>query len=130
VNMTIRPLTPTERDFTYSQQQEIMERAGCIGYLRADMGSSGKGFFSVWNDYRKDLKTQAFKDEFDSVINGLRFNAAYGGILKDRCALSRYCYPARCLIFPQKSSHSGSSRSAASSFSVHRNTLTPRSRSP
>ena len=46
MNMTIRPLTPTERDFTYSQQQEIMEQAGCIGYLRADMGSSGKGFFS------------------------------------------------------------------------------------
>ncbi len=92
MNMTIRPLTPTERDFTYSQQQEIMEQAGCIGYLRADMGSSGKGFFSSWNDYRRDLKTQVFKTEFDDVINTLRFNAAYGGILKDRCALSRYCY--------------------------------------
>ena len=50
MNMTIRPLTPTERDFTYSQQQEIMEQAGCIGYLRADMGSSGKGFFSTWKN--------------------------------------------------------------------------------
>lgn len=92
MNMTIRPLTPTERDFTYSQQQEIMERAGCIGYLRADMGSSGKGFFSSWNDYRRDLKTQVFKTEFDDVINALRFDAAYGDILKDRFAMSRYCY--------------------------------------
>lgn len=92
MNITIRPLTPTERGFTYSQRLEIMERAGCIGYLRADMGSSGKGFFSTWNDYRRDLKTQTFKTEFDSVINSLRFDAAYDGILKDRFALSRYCY--------------------------------------
>ena len=92
MNITIRPLTPTERGFTYSQRLEIMEQAGCIGYLRADMGSSGKGFFSTWNDYRRDLKTQTFKTEFDSVINSLRFDAAYDGILKDRFAMSRYCY--------------------------------------
>lgn len=92
MNITIRPLTPTERGFTYSQRLEIMERADCIGYLRADMGSSGKGFFSTWNDYRRDLKTQTFKTEFDSVINSLRFDAAYDGILKDRFAMSRYCY--------------------------------------
>ena len=43
-------------------------QTGFIGYLRADMDSNGEGFFSTWNDFRKDLKTQAFKDEFDEVI--------------------------------------------------------------
>lgn len=91
MNMTIRPITPAERKFTYAQSQQIIERTGSIGYLRADMGSSGTGFFSSWNEHCKERKTQVFKDEFDNVINALRFDCAYGGILKDRFALARYC---------------------------------------
>ena len=68
----IRPVTLPERSYTYSQSQQISMQTGFIGYLRADMDSNGEGFFSTWNDFRKDLKTQAFKDEFDEVINGFR----------------------------------------------------------
>lgn len=92
MNMSIRPITPEEREFTYSDEQVIMEQMGCIGYLRADMDSSGKGFYSTWNDFRTDLKTPAFKGEFDAVINALRFDDAYSGILKNRDSLARYCY--------------------------------------
>lgn len=92
MNMSIRPITPEEREFTYSQEQVIMEQMGCIGYLRADMDSSGKGFYSTWNDFRTDLKTPAFKGEFDAVINALRFDDACSGILKDRDSLAQYCY--------------------------------------
>ena len=92
MNMSIRPIIPGEREFTYSQEQVIMEQMGCIGYLRADMDSSGKGFYSTWNDFRTDLKTPAFKGEFDAVINALRFDDAYSGILKNRDSLARYCY--------------------------------------
>lgn len=56
------------------------------------MDSSGKGFYSTWNDFRTDLKTPAFKGEFDAVINALRFDDAYSGILKNRDSLARYCY--------------------------------------
>lgn len=92
MNMSIRPITPKERAFTYSDEQVIMEQMGCIGYLRADMDSSGKGFYSTWNDFRTDLKTPAFKGEFDAVINALRFDDACSGILKDRDSLAQYCY--------------------------------------
>ena len=92
MNMSIRPIIPGEREFTYSQEQVIMEQMGCIGYLRADMDSSGKGFYSTWNDFRTDLKTPAVKGEFDAVINALRFDDAYSGILKNRDSLARYCY--------------------------------------
>ncbi len=92
MNMTIRPLTPAERQFTYSQSQQIAEATGCIGHLRADMGSNGLGFYSTWDDHCGELKTQEFKDELDDVINAQRFDSAYDGILKDRSALSRYCY--------------------------------------
>ena len=27
-----------------------VQQTGCIGYLRADFGSSGKEFYSTWND--------------------------------------------------------------------------------
>lgn len=92
MNMSIRPITPDERELTYSEEQAIMEQMGCIGYLRADMDSSGKGFYSTWNDFRPDLKTPVFKGEFDAVINALRFDDACSGILKDRDSLAQYCY--------------------------------------
>lgn len=56
------------------------------------MDSSGTGFFSSFFNFRADLKTEDFKTEFDAVINALRFDESYGGILKDRSALSSYCH--------------------------------------
>ena len=89
MDLEIRPATKAERMYTYSQSQQISMQTGCIGHLRADMDTNGEGFFSSWNDFRKDLKTQEFKDEFDGVINALREN---GGLLSNRTALSKYCY--------------------------------------
>lgn len=61
-------------------------QCGLIGYLRADMDTNGKGFFSSWNDYRKDLKTDEFKAEFDDLINTYRQKDNF---LADRNTLSR-----------------------------------------
>lgn len=87
--MDIQILKQNERNYTYSQSQQISMQTGCIGYLRADMDSNGEGFFSSWNDFRKDLKMQEFKDEFDNVINELRKD---GSFLRNRTTLSKYCY--------------------------------------
>ena len=92
MEIEIRKMLPEERDFSYSQRGGVMERSGCIGHLRVDMGSNGKGFFSNWDDHSPDLKTQAFKDEFDTVINALRFDKQYGSIFKDRASLAKCCY--------------------------------------
>ena len=85
-------MEPRERNYCYTQSSQLIGQTGCIGYLRADMGSNGKGFYSTWNDHYKDLKVQEFKDELDEVINSLRFSDENGGILKDRNSLSHYCY--------------------------------------
>lgn len=37
------------------------------------------------------MKTEDFKGAFDNVINALRFDENYGGVLKDRSALAAYC---------------------------------------
>ena len=70
--MDYRVLTEAERKYTFSQSQQLSMQTGLIGYLRADFGSTGNEFWTTWNDFRKDLKTDEFKAEFDDVINGLR----------------------------------------------------------
>lgn len=95
MTLEIRPMTREEQKYSYTQSHQITGQTGCIGHLRADMDTDGKGFFSSWDDHRGDLKTQEFKDEFDEVINDLRFDAQYGGILTNRSSLAEYCskYP-------------------------------------
>ena len=73
IEMTIRPTTRTEDMYTYTQSSQIQGQTGCIGHLRADMDSTGEGFFSSWDDHRGYLKSDQFKEEFDQVINRLRF---------------------------------------------------------
>lgn len=84
-----RAMIEVEDKYTFAQSSQLCGQTGLIGYLRADMGTNGNGFFSTWFDWRKDLKTQEFKDEFDEIINSLREE---GDILQNRTALSRYCH--------------------------------------
>ena len=87
--MTLRPMTAAEQMYSYSQSQQISMQTGLIGYLRADMDNSGKGFFSSWNGFRDSLKSEDFKQEFDEVLNELRED---GNLLHDRNTLGRYCH--------------------------------------
>ena len=84
-----RAMIEAEDKYTFRQSSQISGQTGLIGYLRADMDTDGNGFFSSWNDWRKDLKTDEFKAEFDEVINSLREE---GDILHNRKALASYCY--------------------------------------
>lgn len=65
-----------EDKYTFRQSSQISSQTGLIGYLRADMDTDGNGFFSSWNDYRKDLKTDEFKQEFDEVIKAIAYREA------------------------------------------------------
>lgn len=90
MDLSIRPIKPEEISFSYKQSQNDNIESGCIGFLRGDFDTSGKGFYSTWEDKVKFLKTDEFKREFDDVINSLRFG--YGELLKDRSSLSAYCH--------------------------------------
>lgn len=89
MDLDMRALTEKEDKYTFSNRMQISMQCGLIGHLRADMDSDGNGFFSSWEDYRKELKTDEFKDEFDKVINSLREE---GDILYNRKSLAKYCY--------------------------------------
>ena len=88
MDLDMRALTEKEDKYTFSNSMQISMQCGLIGHLRADMDSDGNGFFSSWEDYRKELKTDEFKDEFDKVINLLREE---GDILYNRKSLAKYC---------------------------------------
>lgn len=85
--METRAITKAEQMYTYSQSNQISSQCGLIGYLRADMGSNGNGFYSTWFDYREDLKSDVFKAEFDDVINSCRSDR----MLASRTDMIRYC---------------------------------------
>lgn len=89
MDLDMRAMTEKEDKYTFSNSTQISMQCGLIGHLRADMDTDGNGFFSSWEDYRKELKTDEFKDEFDKVINSLREE---GDILYNRKSLAKYCY--------------------------------------
>ena len=94
MDYVIKIMTPAERSYCYTGSQQLDKQAGCIGHLRGDMDRSGNGFFTSWEDHCGELKTQAFKDEFDDFINALRFDERYDGIFKNRSSVCRGFYSA------------------------------------
>ena len=70
MELTIRPMTPQERMYSYSQSSQIEGQAGCIGHLRGDLDSDGEAFLSSWTGHRDDLKTQDFKQNRKPVPLG------------------------------------------------------------
>lgn len=89
--MELRELTQPEQKYTYRQSHQLDAQAGCIGYLRGDFGTTGKEFYSSWFDSMVYLKTPEFQAELDRVINALREDSQYSGILADRSSLSNAC---------------------------------------
>lgn len=87
MKMDYRPMNEEERKYTFSQSSQISNQTGLIGYLRADFGKYGTDFYSTWEDFRRDLKTDDFMTELDDVINNLRD----GDILSNRAYLAGYC---------------------------------------
>lgn len=91
-DLYITPITENLEKYTFRQSNQLYQQTGCIGYLRADLGLSGKEFYSTWNETCSFFKTEEFSKEFDDVINALRLDDTYDRLLNDRTRLSRYCH--------------------------------------
>lgn len=85
--MDIRPLTPAEQKYTYSQSMQLEGQTANIGHLRGDFANSGYGFYTTWFDTRTQWKTDEFKAELDEVINALREDK---GLLHNRYDMSAF----------------------------------------
>ena len=91
MNITIRPLLPSEQKYTYSQSSQIENQTGLIGHLRGSLETAGSSFLTSWDNHNIHLNTPEFKQLFDEVINTLRTDARYDLILRNRASLSAYC---------------------------------------
>ena len=84
-------LEEIKREQQRSARQQIQGQTGSIGYLRADFGKSGAAFYNSWFDHIPSFRSEDFSDEFDEVINSLRFESENGDLLKSRNAMRVYC---------------------------------------
>ena len=86
-------LLPAQDDIKlfFRLEGEDAERHGHIGYIRIDFGKSGCEFWSTWFDCRPDLKTPAFRGEFDNIIDSLR-NDGNNPPFSSRAALESFCF--------------------------------------
>lgn len=82
-------MTPEERKYAYKNSRQISMQTGFIGYLRADLGSSGKEFYSSWFEFNTNLKTEEFSKELDKVINEFRSEHS---MLHSRDDLHKFCF--------------------------------------
>ncbi len=82
------PLPPEKQDWVWSADSQADLERGCIGHLRGDFGSSGEEFWTSWFDHQAKLKSQAFRDELQDVVNGLRRE---GGLLQSFTGMSSQC---------------------------------------
>jgi hypothetical protein len=71
----------------FSGQKDDDARLGCVGHFRCDFGRKGKEFWHNWFDHIPELKTPAFQEDFQSVIDELR----KCGPLKDLKTMAEFC---------------------------------------
>lgn len=81
----VATITPAadKKDMFYSSN----EPNGCIGHLRGDFGRNGTEFWTTWWPHDASLRSDAFRFEFDLLMNVLR-----KGILKNYNAMATHCY--------------------------------------
>ena len=87
-NLAWKPLNPDKQDWLYSSDQQADLERGCIGHLRGDFGSSGVEFWTSWFDHQPCLKSKAFQNELQDVVNGLRRG---DGLLANFAGMRRQC---------------------------------------
>lgn len=77
--MDLKICVPEEsvRRFFYSDSTKPYADA-CVGYLRMDFDSTGKGFHCTWFDKNISLNDKKFGKEFDKVIDTLRHDLLSG----------------------------------------------------
>ncbi len=96
----LKPWTGSERLYFYPQSAQIVGQTGQIGRLRIDFGRQGNEFYSTWEDSRLSLKSDKFRQQFDDIINDLRFGDG-GRPLAGRKELTGFLRDKQAAILPE-----------------------------
>lgn len=84
-----KPIEPEKTDWLYSCRKEADAERGCIGHLRGDFGRSGTEFWTCWFDHQSELKSSAFQEELQELVNTLR---EPDGLLHDSASMRKGCF--------------------------------------
>lgn len=93
--------TKPEQLYTFTQSQQLASQTGCLGHFRADFGPDGDEFHSSWEDQRLDFKTDAFKEQFNEIIDELRNGTDNSNLFSTRANLARFCFRHPTAAIPQ-----------------------------
>jgi len=96
----LKPWTGSEHLYFYPQSAQIVGQTGQIGRLRIDFGRHGNEFYSTWEDSRLSLKSDKFRQQFDDIINDLRFGDG-GRPLAGRKELTEFLRDKQAAILPE-----------------------------
>ena len=89
ISYRLLTVTPEEKNLFFRLDGDPA-RFGAIGHLRGDFDTGGL-FYTTWFDNQTHLKTDAFKVEFDGMVNFLR-GSVDEPVLKSRKDMTAYCY--------------------------------------
>ena len=81
------PIEADKIPWLFSDPEKDRER-GCIGHLRGDFGRNGDEFWTSWFDHDEKLKSPAFREELQQVVNRAREE---GGLLHDFSSMRQSC---------------------------------------
>lgn len=84
-----KPIGSDRHDWLFSCGAEADKERGCIGYLRGDFGRSGAEFWTSWFDHQSGLKSSAFMEELQGLVNTLR---EPDGLLHDFTSMRKDCH--------------------------------------
>lgn len=90
--LEMREMKPEERKLSYTQDDEMIQRTGCIGHLRGYFEKGGETLYTSWDNHSKELLTDRFKSEINEVVTALRRDKQFSNILKDQRSMEKYMY--------------------------------------
>ena len=90
--LEMREMKPEERKLSYTQDDDMIQRTGCIGHLRGYFEKGGETLYTSWDNHSKELLTDRFKSEINEVVTALRRDKQFSNILKDQRSMEKYMY--------------------------------------
>lgn len=90
--LEMREMKPEERKLSYTQDDDMIQRTGCIGHLRGYFEKGGETLYTSWDNHSKELLTDRFKSEINEVVTALRRDDKFGNVLRNQRSMEKYMY--------------------------------------
>lgn len=91
MRLDIRAATPQERLYLDNQSCQLEGQTGYIGVLNGSFEDSQGAYSTEWTDSGRPFHTETFDEDFDSLVNALRFDDANAHLLQGRNAARLFC---------------------------------------